>query len=78
MNIEDRLKEKEILGYNPYTKSTDFKTGTIKIIDALSICKEACKKQRKICAEHYGKTRLQGKWLDMIKEEILNAPEPEL
>ena len=40
--------------------------------------KQLLKEQRELCAEHYAKTRLQGKWLDMIKEEIKNAPEPEL
>ena len=67
MNIEDKLKA---VSDNRYPDGGVLDCKIVRLEDALSICKEACEKQRKICYKEFELTN--------SPNAILNAPEPEL
>ena len=82
MNVEEKLKEKsftELEGSNVTTVLPCFIPPSILLSDAIKICKEACKKQREICAEFMVENltgHLGDNQMGYINDILINAPEP--
>ena len=82
MNIEDKLKEKvldsvDFMGEHDLLSVTPF-APLVSLDDAISICKEALKKQRENCAKSYLAERGYNETANSIIANVIkNAPEPE-
>ena len=80
MNVEEKLKKAstDAMIYGTIVSGsgsiTMQKQTVVKMTDAISICKEACKKQREICADVYA--RFETTYEPDTATALFNAPEP--